>query len=198
MVGPITSPAYKSDPNARPCPTPDLAKAKKYLADAGYPNGLTIKTMVAPTQFAQASGIGQSLKAQLAKVGITMELDIVDDSTFVSRWLAADFGTSIANNGGRIDPDTMYTRYFTSTGNLNKVAGYSSATLDALFVKGKASGSSSVRKQVYADVTKELENNAVWIWLFSPYEYRAMAKNVTGFIPLASGSLIELRKVDIK
>jgi len=81
---------------------------------------------------------------------------------------------------------------------LNKVAGYSSATLDALFVKGKASGSSSVRKQVYADVTKELENNAVWIWLFSPYEYRAMAKNVTGFIPLASGSLIELRKVDIK
>lgn len=198
VVGPITSPAYKSDPNARPCPTPDLAKAKKYLADAGYPNGLTIKTMVAPTQFAQASGIGQSLKAQLAKVGITMELDIVDDSTFVSRWLAADFGTSIANNGGRIDPDTMYTRYFTSTGNLNKVAGYSSPTLDALFVKGKASGSSSVRKQVYADITKELENNAVWIWLFSPYEYRAMAKNVTGFIPLASGSLIELRKVDIK
>lgn len=198
VVGPITSPAYKSDSTARPCPTPDLARAKKYLADAGYANGLTIKTMVAPTQFAQASGIGQSLKAQLAKVGITMELDIVDDSTFVSRWLAADFGTSIANNGGRIDPDTMYTRYFTSTGNLNKVAGYSSTTLDTLFAKGKSTGSASVRKQVYADITKELENNAVWIWLFSPYEYRAMSKNVTGFIPLATGSLIELRKVDIK
>ena len=198
VVGPITSPAYKSDTTARPCPTPDLEKAKKYLADAGYPNGLTIKTLVAPTQFAQASGIGQSLKAQLAKVGITMNLDIVDDSTFVSRWLAADFGTAIANNGGRIDPDTMYTRYFTSTGNLNKVAGYSSATLDALFAKGKATGSASVRKQVYSDVTKELENNAVWVWLFSPYEYRAMTKNVTGFIPLATGSLIELRKVDLK
>jgi peptide/nickel transport system substrate-binding protein len=198
VVGPITSPAYKSDTTARPCPTPDLEKAKKYLADAGYPNGLTIKTLVAPTQFAQASGIGQSLKAQLAKVGITMNLDIVDDSTFVSRWLAADFGTAIANNGGRIDPDTMYTRYFTSTGNLNKVAGYSSATLDALFAKGKSTGSASVRKQVYSDITKELENNAVWVWLFSPYEYRAMTKNVTGFIPLATGSLIELRKVDLK
>ena len=198
VIGPITSPAYASDPSARPCPTPDIAKAKKYLSDAGYPNGLTIKTMVAPTQFAQASGIGQSLKAQLAKAGITMELDIVDDSTFVSRWLAADFGTSIANNGGRVDPDTMYTRYFTSTGNLNKVAGYSSATLDANFAKGKAASSVTTRKQVYADISKELEDNAVWIWLFSPYEYRAMTKNVTGFIPLQTGSLIELRKVDLK
>ena len=198
VIGPITSPAYRSDINTGVCPKPDIAKAKKYLADAGYPNGLTIKTMLAPNQAAQISGIGQSLKAQLAKAGITMDLDVVDDSTFVSRWLAADFATSIANNGGRIDPDTMYTRYFTSTGNLNKVAGYSSATLDALFTKGKASGSVVVRKQVYADITKELQNNAVWVWLFSPYEYRAMTKNVKGFIPLATGSLLELRKASIQ
>ena len=103
-----------------------------------------------------------------------------------------------SNNGGRVDPDTMYTRYFTSTGNLNKVAGYSSATLDANFAKGKAASSVTTRKQVYADISKELEDNAVWIWLFSPYEYRAMTKNVTGFIPLQTGSLIELRKVDLK
>ena len=28
VTGPITSPAYKSDPNARPCPTRDVDKAK--------------------------------------------------------------------------------------------------------------------------------------------------------------------------
>lgn len=198
VIGPITSPAYASDPNDRPCPNVDIARSKKYLADAGYANGLTIKSMVAPTQYATASGTAQSLKAQLVKVGINLELDIVDNSTFVSRWLAADFATSIANNGGRIDPDTMYTRYFPSTGNLNKVAGYSSATLDALFLKGKQTGSSYDRKAIYKQISQELENNAVWIWLFSPYEYRATAKNVTGFIPLATGSLIELRVVDIK
>ena len=32
VTGPITSPAYKSDPKARPCPTRDLAKAADYLA----------------------------------------------------------------------------------------------------------------------------------------------------------------------
>ena len=92
----------------------------------------------------------------------------------------------------------MYTRYFTSTGNLNKVAGYSSATLDANFTKGKSSGRVSDRKAAYTAISKELEDNAVWIWLFAPFEYRITTKNVTGFIPLATGSLIELRKADLK
>ena len=198
VIGPITSPAFASNPNARPCPKVDLVQAKKYLDEAGYPNGLTIKTMVAPTQFATASGTAQSLKAQLAKAGITLEIDAVDSSTFISRWLGANFGSAIANNGGRIDPDTMYTRYFTSTGNLNKVAGYSSATLDANFIKGKSSGRDADRKAAYTAISNELEDNAVWIWLFSPFEYRVATKNVTGFIPLATGSLLELRKVDLK
>jgi peptide/nickel transport system substrate-binding protein len=198
IVGPITSPAYASDPNDRPCPNVDLAKTKKYLADAGYSDGLTIKAIVSPTQYATASGTAQNLKAQLAKAGINLELDILDNATYVKRWLAGDFAAAVANNGGRIDPDPMYTRYFPSTGNLNKVAGYSSATMDALFLKGKATGRVSERKAIYKQVSQELENNAVWIWLFAPYEYRAAAKNVTGFIPLATGSLIELRVVDLK
>ena len=62
----------------------------------------------------------------------------------------------------------------------------------------KATGRAAERKVVYKQISQELENNAVWIWLFAPYEYRAAAKNVTGFIPLATGSLIELRVVDLK
>ena len=197
VIGPITSPAYKSDPTDRPCPNADIAKAKQYLTTAGFPNGLTIKSIVAPTQFATASAVAQSLKSQLAKAGITLQLELVDDSTFISRWLAADFETAIANNGGRIDPDTMYTRYFTSTGNLNKVAGYSSAKLDSLFALGKSTGNVAQRKAAYKSISEELENNAVWIWLFSPYEYRITSKKLTGFVPLATGSLLELRKADL-
>lgn len=197
VTGPITSPAYKSDPNARPCPTADLARAKKYLAAAGYDKGLTIKSLVTTTGFATSTAVAQSLKSQLAKAGITLELELLDHSTYVARWLAGDFVTTVANNGGRIDPDTMYTRYFTSTGNLNKVAGYSSATLDTLFGQGKSSGKVADRRVAYKAISKELENNAVWIWLFTPYEYRVASKDLTGFIPLATGSLLELRKADL-
>lgn len=197
VTGPITSPAYKSDPNDRPCPTVDLARAKKYLAAAGYDKGLTIKSLVTTTGFATSTAVAQSLKSQLAKADITLELELLDHSTYVARWLAGDFVTTVANNGGRIDPDTMYTRYFTSTGNLNKVAGYSSATLDTLFGQGKSSGKVADRRVAYKAISKELENNAVWIWLFTPYEYRVASKDLTGFIPLATGSLLELRKANL-
>jgi len=142
--------------------------------------------------------MAQNLKAQLAKANTTMELDIVEQATYVPRWLAADFATTLANNGGRIDPDTMYTRYFTSTGNLNKVAGYSSETMDALFAAGKSEGNPSARKQIYADIAAELENNAVWVWMFTGLTYTAVSDSVTGFVPMTTGSWQYLRTTGLK
>ncbi|GAA3095477.1 hypothetical protein GCM10020001_009420 [Nonomuraea salmonea] len=48
VTGPMTAPAFKSDPNKRPCPTRDLAKAADYLAKAGKSGGVTVKTIVSP------------------------------------------------------------------------------------------------------------------------------------------------------
>ena len=197
VTGPVTSPAFRSDVNARPCPKQDLAKAKEYLAAAGKSSGVTFKTLVTSTGWATSVSMAQNLKAQLAKANITMELDIVEQATYVPRWLAADFATTLANNGGRIDPDTMYTRYFTSTGNLNKVATYSSPTLDANFIKGKTSGKIADRKSAYTAISKELEDNAVWIWLATPYEYRVATRKLRGFSALANGSLLQLRSATL-
>ena len=197
VTGPITSPAFRSDANARPCPKQDLAKAKEYLTAAGKASGVTFKALVTSTGWATSVAMAQNLKAQLAKANITMDLDIVEQATYVPRWLAADFTATLANNGGRIDPDTMYTRYFTSTGNLNKVASYSSATLDANFIKGKASGKVAERKSAYTAISKELEDNAVWVWLATPYEYRVATKKLRGFSALANGSLLQLRSATL-
>lgn len=197
VTGPITSPAYKSNVNDRPCPKVDIAKAKAYLAAAGKSGGVTFKALVTSNGWATSVAMAQNLKAQLARAGITMDLDIVDQATYVPRWLAADFTATLANNGGRIDPDTMYTRYFTSTGNLNKVATYSSATLDANFLKGKSSGKTAVRSAAYTAISQELEDNAVWVWLATPYEYRVVAKNLKGFVALATGSLLPLRSASL-
>jgi peptide/nickel transport system substrate-binding protein len=91
----------------------------------------------------------------------------------------------------------MYTRYFTSTGNLNKVATYSSATLDDNFLKGKSSGKTAIRTTAYTAISKELEDNAVWVWLATPYEYRVATKELKGFVALATGSLLPLRSASL-
>jgi peptide/nickel transport system substrate-binding protein len=195
ITGPFTMPAYKSDTNAQPCPTANIAKAKAYLAAGGYPNGLTLPVITEGGEYALATPIAESVKAQLAKAGINMQITALDAATYIPKWLAGDFVAAVANNGGKVDPDTMYTRYFTSTGNLNKVAGYSSPTLDALFLQGKATGNVSQRSKIYAKITKELVNNAAWVWLFTPYDYYISAKNLTGYTPNPNGSMLELRNV---
>ena len=194
VVGPITSPAYKSDPNDRPCPKPNLTKARQLLTQAGHPNGVTLKTIVGTGSYATAVNEAQSAKAQLQRVGITLDLEIMDFPAYVRRWLAGDFDAAIALNGGRVDPDTMYGRYFTSTGNLNQVAGYAKPKLDELFAAGRATVVVWKRRQIYKQISQILEDNAVWVWMFSSYDYRITTQNVRGFVAMPNGSLQYLRQ----
>ncbi|TDD26220.1 ABC transporter substrate-binding protein [Nonomuraea diastatica] len=197
VTGPITAPAYKSDPAKRPCPTRDLAKAADYLAKAGKPGGVTVKTIVSQGEYATSVNEAQNLKAQLAEAKINLDLEVLESGAFVDRWVAADFDAAVALNGGRPDPDGSYGRYFTSDGNLNKVAGYSSPELDKLFAEGKAATDQAARKPIYDQVAAHLEDNAAWIWLFAGYTYTATTANVEGFVPMASGSLQYLRTTSV-
>lgn len=196
VTGPITSPAYRSDVNARPCPNRDLAKAAAYLKAAGNPT-VNLRTIVSQGEYATALAEAQAVQAQLKDAGITLTLDVLDSAAYVAKWLAGDFDAAIALNGGRVDPDTMYKRYFISTGNLNKVAGYSSPTLDNLFAQGVATDSVSSRKAIYRQVSAELENNAAWIWMFTSYDYRIHTKKLVGFTAMSNGSLITLRSAKL-
>ena len=198
VAGPITSPAYRSDPNARPCPNRDVDRAKQLLAGAGFANGLTLPVIVSQGEYATSVSEAQNLQAQLKDAGITVKLETLESGAFVDRWVAADFAAAVALNGGRPDPDGMYGRYFTSTGNLNKVAGYASPELDKLFADGKATTDVAQRKEIYAQVSRHLEDNAVWVWLFSSYLYTASAKGVTGFTPMANGSFQYLRETSLQ
>lgn len=197
VVGPITSPAYKSDPDSRPCPERDLVAAKDYLTQAGFPDGLEISTIVSQGEYATSVAEAQSVAAQLAEAGITLNIEPLESGSYVDRWVAADFDTAIALNGGRPDPDGMYGRYFTSTGNLNAVAGYSSPELDALFAEGRTITDPEQRKAIYTEISDNLEANAAWIWMFTSYTYTATTDAVSGFTPVANGSLQNLRHVKL-
>lgn len=189
-VGPVTIPAYDEyDMSGRPCDERDVDKARQLLAEAGHADGFTLNTIVMTGGYATAVAQGQTLQAQLAEVGVELNLETLETAAYVDRWLAADFDAAVALNGGRVDPHTMYSRYFTSTGNLNDVATYSSPELDALFQEGVTTTDVAERERIYADVASELESAAPWVWLFRGYEYRAVTDAVEGFVPMPTGSL---------
>ncbi|MGO1393263.1 ABC transporter substrate-binding protein, partial [Agrococcus casei] len=139
----------------------------------------------------------QTIQSQLAEAGIEVELEPLESGTYVDRWIATDFDMAVALNGASADPDATYGRYFTSTGNLNDVAAFSTDELDALFLEGRSESDPEARKEIYAEISGYLEDQAPWIWLFTGYNYTAMAPQVQGFEPLVSGSLLGLRDASI-
>ncbi len=194
VTGPITSPAYKSDPDARPCPTRDVAKAKDHLAKAGKAGGVSINLITSQGLYSTAVNEAQNVQAQLKDVGIDVKVETLDSDTYVQRWLKGDFDSAIALNGGGSDPNTMYARYFTSKGSFNKVAGYRSDTLDQLFAQGIATNDEAQRKTVYDKIGKELEDNAVWIWTYTGKLFVATSKDTKGFTPRTGADLGTLWK----
>lgn len=190
-VGPITIPAYASgDPTSgRPCPERDVDRARELLTQAGQADGFSLNTIVMTGGYATAVAEAQTLQAQLAETGVNLELETMETSAYVDRWLAADFDAAVALNGGRVDPHTMYARYFTTGGALNTVAGYASPTLDDILARGAAETDLAVRQPIYEEFASALETASPWVWLFRGYEYRIITPQVEGFTAMPNGSL---------
>jgi len=195
--GEVTAPAtplnYRAPLDELTCYTKDVERAQQLLADAGVSD---VKfTMIAaadepPTALAEA----QNIQAQLEEIGVTAEIETLELGVYVDRWLKGDFDAAIALNGGNPDPDNMFYRYWHSTGNLNKVAGYSSPAIDALLDDARSTVDVAKRKELYLEIQKQLTAAAPWIWLYVGNEYRPMQKDVMGYTPLNNGSTVYLRE----
>ena len=197
ITGPITSPLYRSNPSSQPCPTQNLAKAKQYLAAAGEPNGFTLNLITSQGLYASAVDEAQTVQAELGQIGIKVNVQSLSASAYVSDWLSGNFQAAIAENAGNIDPNTMYGRYFTTGATYNNVAGYSSPTLNKLFAQGIATTDVAKRQSIYQQISAQLVDNAVWIWLYTPEEYIALNTSVSGFAARTDGDLSMLWKASI-
>jgi peptide/nickel transport system substrate-binding protein len=83
--------------------TPDQAKAKQYLATAGYANGTTLTMMAMSVP--QVATSAEQIKNMLAKIGITLKLTIADPATFFDSLMKAkDFDCYMFHMGSGAAP----------------------------------------------------------------------------------------------
>ncbi|MGD0984405.1 MAG: ABC transporter substrate-binding protein [Acidimicrobiales bacterium] len=186
VVGPIPVGPFASNPISALCPTTDLATAKNYLELAGDPSGFSFTAITSvdldPTSLAQAKAV----QSELAQVGINMNIQNLASGAYDQLWLKGDFQAAFAWNGADPDPYAMYGRYFGQKADLGVPAGYSSPRLQNLLAEGDESSSAAKRMTYYQELSATLTRNAVWVWLFSSYDYAVLGKGVDGFTFLPS------------
>lgn len=150
----------------------DLDKAKKLLAEAGYPNGFSDKLYIPDTP---AEGpIGEAVSFSVSEAGIRLEpvkMPVADyiDKVFTRR----DYGAMICGYSGVPDPDFFDYSYLHTKGSL-PIFRYSNPEVDALLERGQRPLGFEERKKIYDEVARiAWYEDVVQVWLIN--EYRVVA-----------------------
>lgn len=197
VTGPLTMPAFAQDPSTLFCYEQDVEKAKQLMAESGV-SGFTAKVIAATGEPPVAASEAQVLQAQLAEIGVKLEIEMMELNVYVDTWLAGNFDMAVAQNGGRPDPYPMYNRYFTKDGNLLKVSNFVDDTLDTLMREGQAETDPAKRVEIFHKFENHLVEQSPWLWLSTGYGYTAQLKTVSGFVPSPTGTLFGLTDVSVQ
>lgn len=102
---PRNSIAYDADLNSRY--RFDLNRAKEFFARAGFPNGFQFAAVIT-TAFPDFAQIAQIVKADLAKIGVEMSIELVDNARWTPRLFGGDFQATVTFVALNKDPLTLF------------------------------------------------------------------------------------------
>jgi len=185
--GPISPASWAYDASIPPIKR-DVAKAKQHLADGGKPDGFSFAVEIGQSPLNTQEA--EAMKAQLAEVGITMEIQIVDGAKGQADGVAHNFDLASYAWSGRPDPDGNTFQFFKTTqGTSLNWAGYSNPQVDEILDKTRATSDQAERKKLYSQANKILTDENPMIYVQHRPEVKVMSKQVRGFVHNPDGMM---------
>jgi len=168
------SPYYPDDIEYKP----DIEKAKKLLAEAGYPNGFTCNLLAPKT--AVEGLLAEVLQAQLAEIGVKVNLNIPEVPAFLETWKQGDFDLAICGHSFEVDPSIRLNRWMSDDS--SNYGHYSNPEFDKLCKEGATTVDEAKRKQIYYDAYHIFSEDASVIYVVGEVRYSAVRNNIEGLI----------------
>ncbi len=177
------SPWFDED---HPAPARDIEKAKALLAEAGYPEGLTLEVQVPNTN--EPMQLMQVVQAMAAEAGIAVEITAKEFATMLSDQTVGDFTASQVGWSGYVDPSANLHQFVTTEGGIND-ARYSNPEIDRLLDSARATVVTEERKALYDEARDILVDEAPLVYLYHPTWIWALREEVSGFVPYPDGRI---------
>jgi peptide/nickel transport system substrate-binding protein len=129
---------------------------------------------------------GEQIRAQVAAVGITLNVKTEDNATFSRNVFAQrDFDTAVVSYCNGDDPDIGFRRQVDSrqisTTAFTNGAGYSNPDVDRLLDQATREPDPSKRTPIYRQMQEILVKDLPYLWLTESAGLRAFNANCTGF-----------------
>ncbi len=183
--GSWVNPPY-ADPDLAPWPH-DLDRARDLLAQAGYPEGFEI-TMDTPVgRYYRDQEIAEAIAAQLAEVGIEVAVQPQEWTAYVRERLvprntSSLFLLGVMSRGNGLE-DTRNLAYDFP---FNPTLWYSEE-FEQLLSRAEATFNETVRMNLLRQAQAVAYEEAPWIWLWRPYLFYGVSRELDWWQPRADG-----------
>jgi peptide/nickel transport system substrate-binding protein len=157
----------------------DPAKAKKLLAEAGYPNGFTFKTQVCSCS-TNHMDLLPLVAGYLEQVGVKMEIQTMEYAAFLSAMTTKQNAPGYFMDNGHTNPTRTLHKSFVYSQPWNPAQWNDpkfSAKMDQVYLEPDE----SKRIQMIDEMTTEIVDKAPYVWLPTPYNFTAWWPWVKGY-----------------
>lgn len=177
-------------------PPPDIAKAKKLLAEAGYPNGFEV-TMQVPQEREQRVRLGVAVRDMARAAGITINIERVPFASYAAK-VAGKAQMYIDGYFARPTIDTALYPFYHSSGSWNRQLWlYKNARVDELLDTARKTNDEAKRKEIFFEFQKIVAETVPGIIAYSAAHVNGVRKEVEGFKSTPM-QWLELKEVSLK
>lgn len=195
MRGPVPEGMWSHIPDAYQYSfNPD--KARQLLAEAGYGSGLTLGYLYSPT-YPEWEQIGLALQAQLAAVGVRLELEPLAYATMREKLGEGDFDVSVGNWTPDFADPYMFMNYWFDSNNGGLPGNrsfYANEEVDALIRRAAVVTDIEERTRLYQEAQRIVIDEAAYVYLYQQSYKVAMRDNVVGYV--YNPMLVDIFNVD--
>jgi peptide/nickel transport system substrate-binding protein len=185
-AGPVLPGTWGADPTIKPFAY-DPARAKKLLAEAGYPNGFSTTLWTPESGSGMQSSVAMStvIQSNLKAVGINVTLQTMEWGAFLAKLRTKEQELfALSWMAGNEDPDMVMYPLLHSTqwtpGGPNRAL-YKNPKFDDLLHQARISTDQAKRAELYREAQRILHDDPPWIFIDHEIQVAAHTKRVQGF-----------------